>query len=189
MCEPLSPDYVTSVFIFKRKATILETLKEQDSDKSKMGRYERTLRPELMIGEHEAWTEKMELFVTLVSCFQSLTDATKSSTLHFAWVLGMPLISGILLIENLIWILKIKYLSMQVQFPVTIHLKVLLIAYSTVVQVLLSLVFFFLFIHIQMCSQFEHLHKHIQNRNKRNKIYKKWYTQKTISRHKTTWHI
>ena len=54
MCEPLSPDYVTSVFIFKIKATIIETLKEQDSDKSKMGRYERTLRPELMIGEHEA---------------------------------------------------------------------------------------------------------------------------------------
>ena len=151
MCKPLSPDYVTSVFIFKRKATIIETLKEQDSDKSKMGRYERTLRPELMIREHEAWTEKVELFVTLVSCFQSLTDATKSSTLHFAWVLGMPLISGILLIENLIWILKIKYLSMQVQFPDTIHLKVLLIAYSTVVQVLLSLLFFFLFIHIQMC--------------------------------------
>ena len=114
MCKPLSPDYVTSVFIFKRKATIIETLKEQDSDKSKMGRYERTLRPELMIGEHEAWTEKMELFVTLVSWFQSLTDATKSSTLHFAWVLGMPLISGILLIENPIWILKIKYRSMQI---------------------------------------------------------------------------
>ena len=54
MCEPLSPDYVQSVVIFKRKAAIPENLKKQDSDKSKMDRYERTLRPELIIGEQKA---------------------------------------------------------------------------------------------------------------------------------------
>ena len=100
MCEPLSPDYVQSVVIFKRKAAIPENLKKQDSDKSKMDRYERTLRPELIIGEQKAWTEKMELFVTLVSCFQSLTNATKNSTLHFESVLGTPRISGILLVQK-----------------------------------------------------------------------------------------
>ena len=43
------------VFIFKRKAAVLlEKSKEQDSDKSKIGRYERKLRREPVISEQKA---------------------------------------------------------------------------------------------------------------------------------------
>ena len=44
-----SPDYVPSVFIFKRKAAVLEKSEEQDSGKCKMGRYERKLRRESVV--------------------------------------------------------------------------------------------------------------------------------------------
>ena len=50
----LSPDYVPSVFIFKRKAAVLESSREQDSDKTKMGRYERKLRHESLVSEQKA---------------------------------------------------------------------------------------------------------------------------------------
>ena len=52
--DPLSPDYVPSVFIFKRKAAVLENSKEQDSDKTKIGRYERKLRRESLVSEQKA---------------------------------------------------------------------------------------------------------------------------------------
>ena len=52
--DPLSPDYVPSVFIFKRKAAVLENSREQDSDKTKMGRYERKLRHESLVSEQKA---------------------------------------------------------------------------------------------------------------------------------------
>ena len=50
----LSPDYVPSVFIFKRKSAVLEKSKEQDSDKCKMGRYERKLGRESVVSEQKA---------------------------------------------------------------------------------------------------------------------------------------
>ena len=40
--------------IFKRKAAVLENSREQDSDKSKMGRYERKLRRESLVSEQKA---------------------------------------------------------------------------------------------------------------------------------------
>ena len=52
--DPLNPDCVPSVFIFKRKAAALENSREQDSDKSKMGRYERKLRHESLVSEQKA---------------------------------------------------------------------------------------------------------------------------------------
>ena len=52
--DPLSPDYAPSVFIFKRKAAVLENSREQDSDKTKMGRYERKLRCESLVSEQKA---------------------------------------------------------------------------------------------------------------------------------------
>ena len=42
------------MFIFKRKAAVLENSREQDSDKSKMGRYERKLRRESLVSEQKA---------------------------------------------------------------------------------------------------------------------------------------
>ena len=55
MFDLLSPDYVPSELIFKRKAVVLlEKSKEQNSDKSKMGRYERKLRRESVISEQKA---------------------------------------------------------------------------------------------------------------------------------------
>ena len=47
-------DYVPSLFIFKRKAAVLEKLKKQDSDKIKMGRYERNLRRNSVVSEKKA---------------------------------------------------------------------------------------------------------------------------------------
>ena len=52
--DSLSPDYVPSVFIFKRKAAALENSSQQDSDKTKMGRYERKLRRESLVSEQKA---------------------------------------------------------------------------------------------------------------------------------------
>ena len=39
-------------------------------------------------------SKKIELFVSLVSGFQPLTNATKKSTLDFAWILNTPLVRG-----------------------------------------------------------------------------------------------
>ena len=80
----------------------------------------------------------MELFVTLVSRFQPLTNATKNSTLGFLWILNEPLISDVFVIENLIWILKLKYPAIQIQFPVNMHSKDLFIATVEVMQIILS---------------------------------------------------
>ena len=52
--DSLSPDYVPSVFIFQRKAAARETSSQQDSDKTKMGRYERKLRRESLVSEQKA---------------------------------------------------------------------------------------------------------------------------------------
>ena len=66
--------------------------------------------------------------MTLISGFRPLTNAKKNSSLDFAWVLDTPRISGMLLIENLIRILKLKYPALQEQFPVNIYPKYLFIA-------------------------------------------------------------
>ena len=52
--DPLSPDYIPSVFIFKRKAAVLENSRKQHSDKTEMGRYERKLRRESLVSEQKA---------------------------------------------------------------------------------------------------------------------------------------
>ena len=51
---------------------------------------------------------------------------------------------------------------------------------------LLMLMIHFFSIHRYTHMQFEKLLKYIQQRNK---IYKKWYTKKTISRYKLVWYI